>query len=72
MTAVAPWAALREDGVAHVMITAADENTIRAIVTSLGRHHTVQEPEVRPTSDGVVESQLYLFVGNQTGGSVAP
>jgi hypothetical protein len=54
------------------MITAADEETIRAIVTGLGQHHTVQEPEVRPTSDGVVESQLYLRVGNQPGGSGAP
>lgn len=72
MTAAAPWAALQEDGVAHLMITAADETTIRAIVTSLGQHHTVQEPDVRPTSDGVVESQLYLRVGNQTGGSGAP
>ncbi|WPB93577.1 hypothetical protein [Streptomyces malaysiensis] len=49
------------------MITAADENTIHAVVASVGRHHTVQEPEVRPTSDGVIESQLYLRVGDQVG-----
>ncbi len=54
------------------MITAADENTIRAIVTSLGQHHTVQEPALRPTSDGVIESQLYLRVWNQTGVSESP
>ncbi|MEV0636324.1 hypothetical protein AB0I77_15385 [Streptomyces sp. NPDC050619] len=72
MTAAAPWAALREDGVAHLMITAADEKTIRAIVTSLGQHYTVQEPDVRLTSDGVVESQLYMRVENQTGGSQLP
>jgi hypothetical protein len=62
MTAADPWAALRENGVAHIMITAEDEKTIRAIVTGLSQHHTVQEPEVRPTCDGVVESQLYLHV----------
>lgn len=67
MTAADPWAALREQGVAHLVITAADENTIRAVVASLGRHHTVQEPEVRPTSDGVIDSQLYLRVGDQAG-----
>jgi hypothetical protein len=50
------------------MITAADESVIRAVVASLGRYHTVQEPEVRPTSDGVIESQLYLRVGDQAGG----
>lgn len=67
MTTAAPWAPLREDGVAHFMITAADEDTIRAVAASLGRHHTVQEPDVRRTSDGVIESQLYLRVGDQTG-----
>ncbi|MFE9000607.1 hypothetical protein ACFYOY_00420 [Streptomyces sp. NPDC007875] len=65
MTAADPWAALREDGVAHLMITAADMSTIRAVVASLGRHHTAQDPDVRPTSDGVIESHLYLHVGGQ-------
>ncbi|WP_405844544.1 hypothetical protein [Streptomyces sp. NBC_01518] len=51
------------------MITAADESTIRAIVTALGQHHTVQEPDLRPTCDGVVESQLYLRVEKQASGS---
>lgn len=69
MTAADPWAALRDDGVAHLMITAADESTIRAIVTALGQHHTVQEPDLRPTCDGVVESQLYLRVEKQASGS---
>lgn len=69
MTAAAAWAALRQDGVAHLMVTAADEKTIRALVASLGQHHTVQEPALRPSSDGVVESQLYLRVGNQAGDS---
>ncbi|WP_340375986.1 hypothetical protein U5640_12985 [Streptomyces sp. SS7] len=63
-----PWAALREDGVAHLMITAGDEKTVRAIVTSLRQRHTVQEPDVRLTGDGVVESQLYLRVGGQADG----
>lgn len=69
MTAADPWAALREDGVAHLMITAADESVIRAVVASLGRYHIVQEPEAGPTSDDVIESQLYLRVGDQAGGS---
>ncbi|MFF4983342.1 hypothetical protein ACFY3O_25245 [Streptomyces sp. NPDC001046] len=72
MTATDPWASHREDGVAHIMITAADEDTIRAVVASLGRHHTVQAPEVRPTSDGVIETQLYLHVGDQTGNPESP
>ncbi|MDX3525974.1 hypothetical protein P1P75_05875 [Streptomyces sp. ID05-39B] len=63
MTAADPWAALRENGVVHLMITAADVSTVRAVVDSLGQHHTVQEPDVRSTSDGVIESQLYLHVG---------
>ncbi|MEU6735029.1 hypothetical protein ABZ929_17815 [Streptomyces physcomitrii] len=72
MTADGHWAALREDGVAHIMITAADEDSIRAVVASLGRQHTVQEPDVRPTSDGVIEAQLYLHVGDQTGNPESP
>lgn len=48
------------------MITASDEETLREIVTSPSKHHTVQEPSFRPTSDdGVIESQLYLRVGSQ-------
>jgi len=72
MTAATPWAALREAGVAHLMITAGDEATIRAVVASLGRHHTVQEPDVRPTSDGVIESQLYLRLGEGVGDPESP
>lgn len=63
MTGGDPWAAVREPGMAHVMITAADDATVNEIVACLGERLTVQLPVVRPTSDGVVESQFYARIG---------